>query len=240
MFSFSRLTLVVAFLAATVSLTALLPVDSFAVQDQEKGIYYEPFRHDPVKITVPRTKKGAIEFNKKFDDDADWFKGLALRVENISNKPINYINVMLLFERPAQEKAAGKLPFGESLIYGSSPFWSRGVTPPAKAIPPGGSVILSLRDEDFDAVKDILKKDGYSEGSVNRIVASVQEVGFEDGTVRSGSELYRSDPDNPGRPIPVPQARLLQPSGKKLSFHPALMLRAGDNGRPASSAANRG
>lgn len=206
MCSFSRLTLVVAFLAATVLLAALLPVGSFAVRDQEKGIYYEPFRHDPVKITVPRTKKGAIEFNKKFDDDADWFKGLALRVENISNKPINYINVMLLFERPAQEKAAGKLPFGESLSYGSSPFWSPGITPPekAKAIPPGGSMVLGLRDEDFDAIKRMLIRDGYSEGGINHMIVSVETVGFEDGTVRSGSDLYRSDPDNTGRPIPVP------------------------------------
>lgn len=203
---FDRLMVIITLLASGTLLSVFLPVVNHAYQKQDRIIEKSSFPNEPVKITLVKTKKGVTKLGEKFsEDDDDWFKGLIVRVENISNKPINYISVMLVILRPKEQEAAGLHPFGEPLGYGISPFHSQdSPSKPVQAIAPGGSVELVLTDESFEENKNLLKRLGFSD-SIKRIELSLQEVGFEDGTVWSGGELWKRDSDNPDKLIPLSQ-----------------------------------
>jgi len=55
-----------------------------------------------------------------------------------------------------------------------------------------------LNDKSYEPIKIHLKKLNYPE-SISHIELSIQEVGFEDGTVWSGGEFWRPDPNRPAR-----------------------------------------
>lgn len=195
------------FSISAVLISLSLPVIHLAQQEQYRIIEKHSFANEPIKITLVKTKKGVVKLGEKFSSvDDDWFKGLTIRVENSSNKHVNYISILIVIKRPQDQELAGQAPFGEALRYGVSPFQSQGSAPlkPAENIAPGGSIELALSDQSFEDNKAILKRFKFPD-SVSHIELSVQEIGFEDGTVWSAGELWRRDSDNPDKLIPLSQ-----------------------------------
>lgn len=164
----------------------------------EEGSKFKP----PVEITTIRSKAGVIKPGVMFSGDEDWIQGLTMGVRNKSDKPITHISLRILFPCPEGQK--GELDFVELLNYGESPIpYEDGRVPvnSAKAVLPGESIELKLSDENYMAVKALLKESKYS--SIKRIKVDVETLGFSDGTLWMAGKMYTLDENDPGKLIPV-------------------------------------
>jgi hypothetical protein len=199
-----RLLVLLILLAGIGTSSAFLTAFSQKSEGQDRLIEMRPFSNAPVKIITVKTKAGEVKVGNKFKDDDDWLKGLTFKVENVSNRPINYISAVVIFPKPGAQ-GEENIPYGEGIIYGVSPLDPPSSTPKEQVqfLPPGESIELSLNDKSYEASKIFLNRLKYPE-SINHIELSIQEVGFEDGTVWSGGEFWRRDPNKPGKAIKVP------------------------------------
>ncbi|HYG09972.1 MAG TPA: hypothetical protein VD835_08510 [Pyrinomonadaceae bacterium] len=169
-----------------------------AQQEQERIIEKQSFSNEPVKITVIKTKQGAVKIGEKFKDEIDWLKGLKIIVENSSGKPVTYVRVGLSFPRPENHETSKESPYGESLEYGVNPVATEGVEAAnqIQAIAPGKSIELMMPDEAYEGTKALLKELKFPE-NIKRVKVMVEAVGFEDGTTWNGGRFWRRDPASP-------------------------------------------
>lgn len=99
-----------------IAVIIFLPVLGFA-QKQERVISKISWKDAPIKIDKLQTKGKTIELGKKFSEEDDWLKGLAVTVENVSDKPISRIELDLSFPRP--EGPSETIPtYVVKMIYG--------------------------------------------------------------------------------------------------------------------------
>jgi hypothetical protein len=167
-------------------------------EEQDRIIEVPSFSNEPVKISELKAKAREVRAGEKFNDSNDWFKGLTIRIRNTSDKPVKYVSVLVSFPRPKEQKEAGQLPFGEHLIYGSSPVDAKAATgsSPPPSIPPGESIELALSEKHFDEYTSVLKRLAFPD-AIKRIELTLQEVGFEDGLLWSGGGVLATRPKQP-------------------------------------------
>lgn len=186
------------------------PTVEAAIQGQDRIIEKPSSSKEPVKIRAVKAKKGEIKLGEKFVGPEDWFNGLTIDVENIADKAITHISILMLFPRPHDHEAAEEPPFGESLKYGLSPYapiTSIAVSNQVQPIQPGGSINLTLSEELYVIVKQFLKKNKYP-ASIKKIELSIEDIGFIDGTAWRAGQLWRRDPSNPEKWVPVEQPQV--------------------------------
>jgi hypothetical protein len=180
-----------------VTLLGVASIIGITQQGQERLIEKRstsPLPNEPVKLVAVKTKRGKVETGKKFlDDDDAWFKGLAIQVENTSEKNIAYINISISFERP--DEAASEPPLVHSLIYGSR-LLPTGNSAQPKPLAKGETVELILSDATYGKLKPVLTKLKYP-SSIKHIQVYVSEVIFDDNTSWSAGRTFRRDPDDP-------------------------------------------
>jgi len=188
------------------TILVFLTVSSQKAHQQDRVIVTRPFAHAPVKIITVKTKAGNAKLGSAFKDEDDWFKALSFRLENTTNKPIIYISAVVIFPKPSDGDLKNP-PYGEHITYGESPLQpSTKPKQPVRSILPGENLELSFTNEAYEATTAVLQQLKYPE-SISRIELSIQEVGFEDGTVWSGGIIWRSDPIRPGKVIRVPEEK---------------------------------
>jgi hypothetical protein len=143
-------------------------------------------RPTPFKVKNIKTKKGEFLLGQKLIDEDDWFNGLSVVVENISNKTVIYIGAGFLF--PGQNRETGKsLPLYKSLSYGHHPGAPGQALTNSQpiALKPGESFTVTLTNADYEEIKTNLKRLEYSQ-SVKSIKFYLMEVYFSDGTGWAG------------------------------------------------------
>lgn len=185
-----------------------MSASSRVTDEQDRLIEVPSFPTQPVRITSVKTRKGELKVGEKFKDTDGWFKGLTIRIKNVSDKPVNYVSALVTFIRPKEQREEGRLPFGERLTYGISPVDLNGsATPgPAPSIPPGESIELGLPETDSEEYTAMLKRLAFPD-AIKRIEISLQEVGFEDGVLWSGGRFWRRDPSNLNKYVPVSKGK---------------------------------
>lgn len=213
MFSLHRQSMVGGVLGL-VSLLAVSPsTTGYPTQDQDRLIERQSTPHEPVRINLIKTeKKRAVETDKRFRGDDEWFKGLTLNVTNVSGKVITYVDISFTFARPEEGETAQQPAFVNSLTYGNNPFLDREtlqaspLPPPPPPLLPGESLDLRLSDESYNRIRRILTKLKYP-SSIKRITIVVRDIGFDDGTVWTFGHRYRPNPDDPEHPIELDEPR---------------------------------
>ena len=157
-------------------------------------------RNEPVEITLAKTRKGAVEFNRAFkDQDNDWLKGFTLTAKNISQRPITFIDVTYSFERPKDQDNSNQPALINTLTFGSI-----GKNANQAKLNPGESTELVLDDATHDFLQQALGKAGYTT-SVQRIRFYLSQVIFADGTMWSLGYWYQRDPANAENWIRIPE-----------------------------------
>jgi hypothetical protein len=174
-------------------------------------------RPTPFKVKNIKTKKGEFLLGQKLIDEDDWFNGLSVVLENISNKTVIYIGAGFLF--PGQNRETGKsLPLYKSLSYGhhpSAPGQALTNSQPL-ALKPGESFTITLSNVDYEEIKTNLKRLEYSQ-SVKSIKFYLMEVYFSDGTGWAGGSRLDRYPEE-GRS----NIREQQPIGNAAQMLPTL------------------
>ena len=179
-------------------------------QDDIKVLEKDKDFKPPVDIAIVKSRIGAIELDKHFSADEDWFKGLTVRMHNKAEKPITYVSLLLYFPRPKEQKEQGAaLDFGFFLEYGVNPVWvkTKGLSvQAAKPIPPGQYVELALDDTKFNFIRAALVRNNYPQ-SVKALKIKVEKLGFADETIWFADEMFRLDEAEPGRLIPLQEKK---------------------------------
>jgi hypothetical protein len=163
--------------------------------------------HPPITITLTKSQAGELKPGKAFNMGEDWFRGLTFSIRNDSEKPINYIGLIIRFPRPKEQGA--ELDFVEPLDYGESPIPyedGRVLINTAEPILPDASVELKLTDKEYNEVKALLTELKYPR-AIKKIRVTVQMLGFADGTLWIAGKRYVLDKDVPGKLIPLEKKR---------------------------------
>ena len=150
----------------------------------------------PVAITI-KHRGQQMKPNEEFDGATDWVKDLTLTVTNTSGKTITHLAIHLIFPETATAEQSSTALHQIEL----------GVHPdvPSNRAPlilrPGDSIEVTLGNEYADIKKLVEKR--VSIDKINTVTLRLQSAMFDDGTEFYAGELYRRDPNNPRRWIPI-------------------------------------
>ncbi|HEY6333596.1 MAG TPA: hypothetical protein VI756_30025 [Blastocatellia bacterium] len=154
------------------------------------------YQNEPASVFEVLVKGYPIELGDGaaiFQQKGNWLKGLTVRFQNVSNKPISSLEVHVTANNPA--KSGNLIDF--SLKFGQDP----GANKPegAAVVGPGQVAELSISDAWYGRAEHVLK--GNAGGSLAKIRIVDIELGyiyFDDDTAWHAGAFLRPDPDHPG------------------------------------------
>lgn len=182
------------------SQTALLPQRvSRGASQNERKLVKSNWRGEPVQVNKVKLKGSIVEFDRGFTDaDDDWLKGFSLNVTNSSNKDIIFIDLTLTLFGKEEGLTPSLIPLAYPVMYGASKDGSTTAPP----IGPNESVDVTLADEDYDTLKELLLINNYPT-RFRQVEVRLDKVVFADGTVWYKSYYFYRDPNNPQRFIRI-------------------------------------
>lgn len=128
---------------------------SFSTQAQELKDRQLTWAYDystvqmPIEILSITLNGNEIRPGEKVKGDENWVKGLTIKIKNISDQPISYLNVHFKFPMPNGFVSATALYYG--INHGDN---RRGPSPPS--IQPGETKELVLTKQNYDSVRFVL------------------------------------------------------------------------------------
>ena len=165
-------------------------------QKQDRLLKKLSWKNEPVKVIVTKIKGKDIKLGEKFPEDDDWLKGFKIKVLNVSDKPITFIN--LRFDFPIPEGSTIDVPSSYELEYGRSPQIPAEVK--SSEFPPpiyvGETREIVLSDKEYDKLSAFLSNTHYPQ-SIKHVEIILEQVLFDDDTMWSAGGIFRRDPDNP-------------------------------------------
>lgn len=226
--------LLIAFLiSATFVATASIVIESstwttghYSVQEQERVIEKSSWRNEPIKITKIKVGGVARSLSQKFSEEGNWFRDFSVELNNVSDKPIVFVNLNIVFAKPEYHKSSTPLagsPYSFSLKYGQDPDSDFGTSKSQETVKPGGVISLTLSDKEYQMINNALSELNYSVASVKELRLVFGRIVFEDGTVWSGGSLFRPDASKPYgySPIEQPPSKLIPTTPNTLGQVPA-------------------
>lgn len=146
----------------------------------------------PVEILSIKLNGRDVQPGEKIQGDDDWLRGLSFTLKNISDKPIAYIDVGLLFPQP-KGVVVYSLNYGVDFPRGDR----RGESSPP-AIQPGETLNLVLTKERYTSFRRVLALGGAA-SSFDTATYYIGRISFEDepDVIWEGGNLKRRDPGRP-------------------------------------------
>lgn len=129
-------------------------------------------------------------------DTADWIRDIEFEVENRSNRPIYYIDLVLTFPDVPETTELDGIPRGLSatLRYGRMEFTLHPgeiARPEDVPIKPGEKALLRLAPEKCESLKRYLRQHNLSDSMIKQVRVAIRNISFGDGSgYRSGSIPY--------------------------------------------------
>lgn len=185
------------FISATVVLGSLVAPFFIQAQSNERVINLYHWRNEPLKIHSIKVKDKEIKPGEKFvDEEDDWFRDLAVEVENISDKTIVHLDLVLSFPKTLE---ITKPPAVDSIWYGSYQWQFTGEKvinlsqPPIK---PGEKATVKLID--YQATRNLLDFVGYNK-SLKEFRIGINSAFFDDDTRWVSGIIMIRDPSESKR-----------------------------------------
>lgn len=146
----------------------------------------------PVEILSIKLHGRDVQPGEKIQGDDDWLRGLSFTLKNISDKPIAYIDIGLLFPQP-KGVVVYSLNYGVDFPRGDR----RGESSPP-AIQPGESVHLVLTKERYKSFQRVLALGGAA-SSFDTATYYVGRISFEHepDVIWEAGNLKQRDPSRP-------------------------------------------
>jgi hypothetical protein len=163
--------------------TLLFLINSPICPAQDRAIeIHQPGYELPLKVTDVKNLQTEL-----------WHRDLEIEVENVSSRPIYYIQLLILV--PDLVDQAG-IPYGASLEYGSSRLAREGVHAVTKDVPiaPGEKYVFRLRkSKEANWTGFLGHLDVLPEGATRKLLLRIQTISFGDGTgFKAGGIPYPS------------------------------------------------
>jgi hypothetical protein len=170
-----------------------------AGQDVEKSLSKtESYDNEPLRIVEVIAGNKSVKLGEKFHGDDDWIKNASIRVKNVSDKPIIYIEIDFNF--PETKTSGNEMSY--RLKLGHRP-GAHDKNQPLQ-LKNGDETVLTLDGERYDQLVKFLEKRHPISG-IRKATIRIGFVIFADGTGWSGGLFHRRDPNNPNRYIPETQ-----------------------------------
>lgn len=157
---------------------------------------------EPVKIVSIVIEEREINLAEQFTKKEDWFKGLKIKVENLSGKTIIYLSIDLSFRRPKDLKTNNymeSLPFNQLIEYGKRDAALKGDNSTVQFLN-GNIENISLSEGASQTLQSNLLQLGYPD-KFSGVQIRIKEVIFDDNTVWA-RVWYKRDPNNPDKFVP--------------------------------------
>ena len=161
------------------------------------------YRNAPIEVFDLKVKDRGVSFNEAFEADADWLKGVSLKIKNNSGKAIVCIYVGVIFRETAPAPMMHPKFFGHPTNTKIKP-----AGPPLE-LKPGEILTVSLVDE-YEGLKRAVEHRRPVD-SVNILELEITRAYFGDGMMWDLGEIYRPDPDNLGKWILVEKGVWIPP-----------------------------
>jgi hypothetical protein len=178
----------------------------------------------PVEITKLKLKGKPINFDRAFDAEDDWIKGLSVDVKNVSDREIVYLKIELNFPADDSEERfyVTYLEHGRQPAEGSDT-----AAPTIKPIRPGETITLAVPEGVPEAVRRSLRKEGSGNAlKLNRIKLYANQAWFDKDTMWMLGTTFVRDPVSKELK-PVNQISALPPGARdKTLGGKALFIRA--------------
>ncbi len=165
-------------------------------QDQDRVILQaKPHENDPIEITEIKVKDKRVNFGENFAEDDKWLKQATFKIKNKYSKPITYIQINIDFP----ETASTGVMMQHQFFLGRHPVFDKPTTNTSLQIMPGESLEVSLASE-YNEIKKMIERRNSPINNIRKTLIRLSEVGFEDGTIYSGDNIFRRNPDPNGNP----------------------------------------
>jgi hypothetical protein len=156
----------------------------------------ESYANEPLRIINVKAANKSIALGEKFDGGDDWLKDASVRVKNISDKDIIYIEIDFNF--PETRTSGNEMSY--RLKMGHRP--EAHDTNPPLMLKRNDEALLTLDQEKYDQLLRFVGE-RHPISAIRRAVIRIGFVIFADGTAWSGGLFHRRDPNNPNRYVPV-------------------------------------
>ena len=180
-------------------------------QQQIRKLKTRKWDKEPIKIAAVTNKHGRnIPLESGQLDDDDWLRGLTITIKNISKKDILFAELELHFLRP--EGSPDDTVTAFPLVLGTPPGLVK-QTPSPVLLPPGKNWYVSLSDQDYAKICQLLADTGYV-ASITDVEIVTREVVFADQTKWSEGSTHEAFKKNQ----PQDQAQRVKKKPMALSF----------------------
>ena len=159
----------------------------------------EPGSQSPLEVVSVKVKGEAVEPGRPFTGGDDWLAGLTIKLKNVADKPISFVDRRLLFPTPAgdKRKSVGLLGL---LRYGCWPGYP--CYPDAsgsdKQILPGQTQDIELTEEAYKRLESSLAQLG-ARTPVESAEFEIDSAFFDDDTRWSRGFILKRDPAEPNK-----------------------------------------
>ena len=160
-------------------------------QSKQKIIEKAFTRNEVVEFSEIKVSQKAVQPEKGFDADDDWLNRTAVKVKNISDKPIVYLSVN--FDFPETKATGSEMTY--PVTFGQQP----GSRFPQKNDPifmlPGESFEISLQQH-YAKMKSFVER-RHLITQINKVELRIHFVIFADRTGWAAGNFYKQDPNDP-------------------------------------------
>jgi hypothetical protein len=146
--------------------------------------------NEPVEFASLKVKEKAAGLGEKFEAEGDWLRGVTLRIKNRGDRPIVWARLDVTFP---ETTATGPVMLHQ-IFLGSRPDLPQtpGVAP--LRLMPKETLEVPLASE-YDQIKALIELRHASVELIHEVDLRLGEVLFEDGTLWSGGQLFKRNPD---------------------------------------------
>jgi len=166
-----------------------------AVQGQKTFKQRDVNVKDPVKIVSLSAANKPVKIDENFDAGDDWLRGTQLRLRNVSNKEIVYVEVQFNF--PETRSSGHEMSFRAER--GNMPGLPVANTP--LAFKPGDEISITFSDEEYQGLVQFLEP-RTKVANLNKSDLKIGFVVFADSTAFGTGVWFKANPNRKGSWIP--------------------------------------
>lgn len=172
-------------------------VTNVKAQSGKKVIKLADTVNAQLKFTEPKLRQQERSFGENFDAHPNWIKDLSFKLENISEKPIVFLQININFP---ETRLTGNL-MSYTMTFGQRPNSKFKQLNKQMELMPGEVLEVSL-DKERDKIHQFINERQPME-SIEKVELEIGFIIFEDRTAWTAGTFLRQDPGNPDRYNPI-------------------------------------
>ena len=175
----------------------ILGLTNVYAQDSKKIVRLAPTINPQLKFSDVKIGEKSVSLDEDFDAGNNWIENLSFNLENVSDKPIVFLNVNLNF--PETRTTGNLMSYGKS--FGLRPGSKLKSSNEPMVLKPGETLKVVLDNEKDRIYKFINERQPVQ--TIHKIELEIGFVIFEDKTAWTAGAFLRQDVNDSDRYVPI-------------------------------------